>query len=61
MEVKSCDNCRSRCWAVGIGQGVFCLNEKNSELNQGYGLKKSGHPLLPIDGTTYVCKHHEEH
>lgn len=55
---KNCSNCIFRVWAVGIGQGVFCLCEENDGKNLGFGMNTSGKPLLPHEKGVFVCEHH---
>ena len=52
---KSCRNCIHEVWAIGIGQGVFCLAIENQGKDFGHGMR-TNHPLLPAT-TTYVCSH----
>jgi hypothetical protein len=44
---KSCRNCVFEIWAVGVGQGIFCLAQENEGKNLGFGMNRQGRPLLP--------------
>lgn len=46
---KSCRNCVFEVWAIGVGQGVFCLAGKNEHKDLGFGMHKSGRPLIPAE------------
>jgi hypothetical protein len=53
---KKCKNCIFQIWAVGVGQGVFCLNQENEGKNLGFGLNKREKPMLPAT-EDFVCEH----
>ena len=52
---KDCKNCMYQIWAVGVGQGVFCMKQENNDKNLGFGLKH-GRPILPAT-SEFVCEH----
>lgn len=52
---NSCRNCVYEVWAVGVGQGVFCLSQENENKNFGYGMNNN-RPLIPAT-EEFVCEH----
>jgi hypothetical protein len=54
---KSCRNCVFEIWAIGVGQGVFCLCQENEGKNLGYGMNKQNRPLLPASHDNFDCEH----
>jgi len=48
-------NCPSRRWMVGIGQGIWCSNEKNKGKDLEQGIHRNfNQPLLPFS-YAFVC------
>lgn len=51
---NTCEECKYRMYLVALGQGVFCINERNKDkiLCECLGLKHNGWPFL-LEG--FVC------
>lgn len=57
---KHCLNCRHSVWAVGLGQGFFCLNE--DKITQGGDrvlVNKAGFTRFMIPHRDYICEYYE--
>ena len=57
---KHCLNCRHSIWAVGIGQGFFCLNkDKVSQGGDRVLVSKTGFARFYIPNRDYICEFYE--
>lgn len=58
----SCRTCIHEVWAVGIGQGIFCLCEENNGKNLGFGTRKLEDKVVPLLTTRkdFTCEHYRK-